>query len=632
MDLSDYLGQGFDYIDGKIYVPMVCADPMNMGCIAVYNIEGASGTIQNDPTLSFWLESSTYAEKFELESCAICPSDGILYFNTNRAITSSDADYDAIHYVKDYVYDPGRGTTTPQRYRWELISDQFSSVTDGGCIWNNALHHAGDIQNGTFTDVEYALSKPVILQHDVPWIVEWKSTGAWTTGSLLFSARSISRTEGNTYLFRRKDSSLIALGEFSGNKFYNYGITLSDYGIDGTQTHVCSLRNEFETDGSNMVYLYVDGKKLGAMNNYHLAGSSQGTTSNWVSGKDFTFSYMGTSEHPLSECDIEYVQVWGNGILDQVDDANIYRWESQSSGFNSLSDFGYTENSAELLSGSYSSGGFSDCQYRLSEPVTLLHDRPWSIEWQSEGAWGSGALLLAGAQHSKTTNSPILYRRQNSSLIGFGMYDGNQFNNSGIQLSDYGIDGTVSHIYRLTNRVESDGRNMVYLCVDGNEIGAMDNYFIGGSAQGTKTDRLNGQDLVFSYIGTYQQPVSDCFMAYLQTWEDGIPSEDTPNHYLWETQNNRLTGISSAPYTLNEAGILSGEIIGESYSGSSFVLDKQIVLLHNRPWSIEWKSDGTWKDSANGTLLLSSSKNGVTADMMYLYRRGPAKSSLLVNA
>lgn len=49
-DFSDYLGQGFEYIDGKIFVPMACADPMNKGCIAVYHIEGASGTIPPFPS------------------------------------------------------------------------------------------------------------------------------------------------------------------------------------------------------------------------------------------------------------------------------------------------------------------------------------------------------------------------------------------------------------------------------------------------------------------------------------------------------------------------------------------------------------------------------------------------------
>lgn len=620
-DFSDYLGQGFEYIDGKIFVPMACADPMNKGCIAVYNIEGASGTIRNDPSLSFWIESSTYANKFELESCAICPTDGILYFNTNAAKTSSDANYDGIHYVKNYVYDPSHGTDRIGSYRWELSDNTMNSVPTGGGSWNNAILHTGKISDGSFADVRYALSKSVILNHDEPWIVEWKSSGSWTDGSLLFSSASMSKYEGNTYLFRRKNSSLIALGEYSGGTFYNYGVTLSDYGIDGTAEHVYRLCNRINTDGSNMVYLYVDGRELGPMNNYHLAGSSQGTTSNWVSGKDFTFSYMGTDQHPLTDCGISYIQVWGKGVLDQADEPNIYRWDTQEDTLTSQSDFGYTENTARSMHGSCTNGIYTDSQFRLTEPVVLLHDRPWSIQWQSEGAWSGGSLLLAGAEHCKTKNAPILYRGQNSTLIAFGMYDGSQYNNYGVNLSDHNIDGTAAHTYRLTNRIAADGSNMVYLYVDGKELGAMNNYHIGGTSQKTTSDWLNGQDLVFSYLGTYQMPITDCSMDYLQIWEYGIPGDDIPNNYLWQTKNDQLISSTADGYSQNDAAILSGNCAGGVYTNGHYALDKPVVLLHDRAWCIEWKSSGSWKDSANGSLLLCSAVSGNSADTIYLYRR-----------
>lgn len=621
-DFSDYLGQGFEYIDGKIFVPMACADPMNKGCIAVYHIEGASGTIRNDPTLSFWIESSTYASKFELESCAICPSDGILYFNTNAAVTSSDADHDGIHYVESYVYDPAHWTPDTGSYRWETQNDQLNSVSNGPSRWNNALLHAGQISDGAYTDVQYALSKSVRLEHDKPWIVEWKSTGKWTTGSLLFSSSSVSKYEGNYYIFRRKDSSLIALGEYTGGKFYNYGVTLSDHGIDGTAEHVYTLCNRINADGSNMVYLSVDGEELGPMNNYHIAGTSQGTTSDWVNGKDFTFSYMGTSQHPLSECNISYIQVWGNGLADQYDEPDIFRWETANDTLTGCSDFGFVENAVSMLYGSCADGVYTDAQYELNEPVVLLHDRPWSVEWCSEGAWTGGSLLLAGAFHAKTANAPILYRRQDSTLIAFGMYDGAQFNNYGVNLSDHGIDGTVKHTYRLTNRIAADGSNMVYLYVDGVELGAMNNYHIGGTSQNTTSDWLNGQDLVFSYLGTYQMPINDCSLDYLQIWENGIPAEDTPDRYRWDTVSDTLVSSAADGYTLNEAAVLSGSCSDGQYSGSHFALENSVVLLHDRSWYIEWESSGTWKDNANGSLLLTSALSGNAADAMYLYRRG----------
>lgn len=623
-DFSDYLGQGFDYFDGKIFVPMACADPITKGCIAVYQIEGASGTIRNDPSLSFWITSSTYTDKFELESCAICPTDGVLYFNTNAATTSS-GDHDGIHYVKDYVYDPAKWTTEVGSYRWEVRNNTLTSVIEGPTLWNNAMHHCGSISGNTFTDGRYALSKSIILNHDVPWIVEWKSSGKWTDGALLFSSASASKNEGNRYLFRRKDSTLIALGEYSDGTFYNYGLTLSDYGIDGTAEHVYTLYNRINDDGSNMVYLAVDGKELGSLTNYHIAGTSQGTTSNWVNGKDFSFSYLGTDQHPVDDCGIEYIQVWANGLLSQADEPNNYRWDTVSDTLTAYSEVGHTENNVSALSGSCSNGSYTDTQYQLDRSVILLHDRPWSIEWCSEGAWSGGSLLLSAGYYSQTANAPILYRRQNSTLISLGYYDGNRFNNYGINLSNHGIDGTVKHTYRLTNRIHEDGSNMVYLFVDGKELGPMNNYHIGGTSQNTTSDWLNGQDLSFSYLGTYDMPINDCSLEYLQIWEAGIPADAPANHYLWETKNDQLISNTDSKYTSNTAGVLSGSTSNGIYTGSHFALDTPVFLCHDRSWFIEWESSGNWKDNANGTLLLSSAISGNDEDATYLYRRGSSE-------
>lgn len=507
-------------------------------------------------------------------------------------------------------------------YRWETQSDILTSVSNGGSQWNNALLNVGKISNGTFSNTQYSLSKSVRLEHDRPWIVEWKSSGNWGGGALLFSSSSISKYEGNTYLFRRQNSSLIALGQYSEGTFYNYGLNIADYGIRSTDEHIYSMRNKINSDGSNMVYLWVDGKELGPMNNYYLAGTAQGTTSNWISGKDFVFSYIGTSQHPVTECDISYIQVWGNGLADQHPQANIYRWETQNSTLHSLSDVGYLQNDATMLHGSCSGETYSDAQFELTRPVTLLHDRPWSIEWRSEGAWSGGALFLASAVHDETTNAPFLYRRQNSTLIALGTYDGNNYNNYGINLSDHGIDGTADHIYRLSNRISSDGSNMVYLSVDGKELGAMNNYHIGGTSQKTTSDWVNGRDFVFTHLGTYQMPINDCNLKYLQVWENGIPAEDTPDHYRWETTEDQLVSKKQSGYTPNDAIMLSGSCSNGQYSGSHFVLEQPVYLLHNRPWTVEWTSSGSWKGNANGSLLLCSALYGNDTDTTYLYRRG----------
>ena len=376
-DLTEWLHQGFEYIDHKIFVPITGYPDMSVSCIVVYDIQGASGTIRNDPSLSFYISSSTYSEKFEFESCGICPADGKLYFNTNQA-TSSDGDYDSIHVFDSYVYDPSWGASESGVYRWETKNGSLQSVTEGGAAYNGLAMTQGNISGTDFTAGRFSLHEGVVLKHDEPWILEWKGSGTWTTGALLMSSHNKSKYEGNRYIFRRKESSLIALGEYSGGTYYNYGLDLASYGIDGTADHVFRMTNKIDSDGDNMVYLSVDGRELGPMNNYYLAGSSQGTTSNWISGKDFTFSYLGTDLHPVDDCSLEYIQVWGKRLLDQQDAPDTYRWES---GMNAVSATGLTSNTATALGGSVSGSTHTDSRYALDQNVVLLHDRPWSIEW-----------------------------------------------------------------------------------------------------------------------------------------------------------------------------------------------------------------------------------------------------------
>ena len=103
-DLSTYIHQGYSYYKGKIFVPLTGPDgKKNVSVVAVYDIDGASGTIRSDANLSFRITSSTYADLFEIESCGIS-SDGKLYFNTNRRKIAGDGGYDAIHAFKDYTF------------------------------------------------------------------------------------------------------------------------------------------------------------------------------------------------------------------------------------------------------------------------------------------------------------------------------------------------------------------------------------------------------------------------------------------------------------------------------------------------------------------------------------------------
>ncbi|MBQ3214579.1 MAG: hypothetical protein IJB11_00515, partial [Oscillospiraceae bacterium] len=596
-DLTGWSLQGMGYHDHMLYLPVSShtTTSKNMSIILVYDLEGASGTIKPLPDPTFKITSSTYSALFEVESCVINPANNLLYFNTNRRKTTSDTNHDGIHFITNWTYEPQNRTTEVNNYRWEMTDDRLLSVTDDGAVYNGLALHQGSVSGGTITNGRYAMSKTVVLEADKPWVLEWKSNGS-AAGELLFATQAVSNYQSAPYIFVNGKNARVSIGYHDGTQYNNYGVTLADHGIDGNQTHVFRLTNK-PASGSNMVYLSVDGRELGPMNNYHIASTSQGTTSDWVSGQDFRFSYLGTSKHPVNDS-IEYIQVWGNGIINQVDEPDTYRWETTGNALTNISKFDMTENGTSMLWGSVSGTTYTGAQYDLNRNVVLLHNRPWSVEWK--GSYSSGAMLLAGDNNGNTEGAPYLYR---SGILAFGERLNGTHNNYGLKLSDYGISYSDTHVFRLTNRIADDGSNMVYLYVDGEEIAPMNQYFKGTTAQGTTVNWINGRDLTFTHLGAYNYFVAGS-MEYLQIWEDGIPAENDPKNFYWQAQDDQMANITSDGYSSNEATLLGGTISGGSFTQSGYLrLEESVVLTHDRPWSVCWQAEG------QATMMLLSASN-----------------------
>ncbi len=519
IDFSTFTQQGFDYHDGKVFLPLsgnAYVETINYSIVAVYDLEGAAGDLRNDPSLSFRVISGNYSGLFEIEDVAVCPMTGQLYFSVQRRKTASDTDYDAVSYFYGYTYNPSMSTTSADDFRWETIDNELVSVTDGGNVFNRAERFHGDINNNVMSQSIFSLSRAVVLKHDVPWVVEWKSSGSFGGGAMMLATERTYGVTDAAYLFRFKESRFIAFGAWDGTKHNNYGLTLSDYGIDGTAEHVYRLTNKIASDGSNMVYLSVDGVELGAMNNHYINATAQNTTSDWLNGRDFTFSYIGSYGHPMDYVNMPYLQVWADGIPE--DKPDNFRWETTGDALTSATDK-YTQNNATMYRGSVADSVYSKAAYRLDNEIVLMHDRPWSVEWQSDGGLTGGTFLLASSDGGNTHDAPFLFRYTDSGLLALGYRNSAGHQNFGIMLSDHGIDGSASHVYRLTNRIAADGSNMVYLFVDDVEIGPMNNYYLGINSQGTTSDWLNGKDLVFDYIGNSSYSLNGT-LGYLEVREN----------------------------------------------------------------------------------------------------------------
>ncbi|MBR2889163.1 MAG: Ig-like domain-containing protein [Oscillospiraceae bacterium] len=209
-----------------------------------------------------------------------------------------------------------RSVYTPKNYRWEFDGTDLVCVSGGNPLTKNA----GTTTDGVFSKTRYALETAVLLSHDRPWVVEWKCQGTFlnsngSSGARIFTSTDVNAEYNARYIFKSNTNGIIAMGEKTSTGSHNYGIALADHGIDWTQLHTYRLENRIAEDGSNMIWLYVDGVEIGPMVNYYVGTTDKKTTSDWLSGKDFVFPYMGTDTHGFSNASIDYIAVWENGHI-----------------------------------------------------------------------------------------------------------------------------------------------------------------------------------------------------------------------------------------------------------------------------------------------------------------------------
>ena len=199
-----------------------------------------------------------------------------------------------------------------------------------------------------------------------------------------------------------------------------------------------------------------------------------------------------------------------------------YSWSFD--GANLISDpaEGDLDNPLTLLGGSVADGVFNGLRYQLSRSICLNHDSEWGLEVKlSDWSASTGSMILSGGS-AATSGQPYLYFRPTDFFVGFGYYDGKQYNNYGVSLKQYGIacnEGT--HTYRFVNRIADDGTNSIWLYVDDEEIAPLTEYFINSTLTDANSTGLSGKDFVLSYIGTSDFAVKGCVIDGICAVEAG---------------------------------------------------------------------------------------------------------------
>ena len=467
---------------------------------------------------------------------------------------------------------------TKAHYSWKGTSSGLISDHGYGYQYNAPTlvsgTYTGSATSGSFSSCQYSLQETVVLQYNKPWEMEFQVGGTFAGGILMTSDTSDGSVSGNTYIHINQTGVLLGYRDSVG--YNNSGVQWttiasalgSSAGADiRSETHTYRFVNE-PNGTTNKVYLFVDGVKIGDMNTFRMIGNSpthDSASAVNISGKNFVFNYLGSEAHPLQNFSMSYMKIWENGEPDNTKNTfSNYRWElsSDKNSFVNISGNGFSSNDLIEIAGTLSDGVSTSRTYGLEKEIILQHDRLWSIEWKIEGNWSGGGMVLSNTRQSATKNNVYLFR---SSAITMGASIGSQYNLYGITPSDYGINRADLHTYKLVNKVNEDGSNMVYLYVDGVELGSMTNYYVNGTAQGTTSDWICGQDFAFNYIGTERHPVNDVTLYYLQVSEGCMHDNMT-----WTTvQNATCTteGTKSGTCTVcGETSTAPIPAIGHDYS------------------------------------------------------------------
>ena len=214
-------------------------------------------------------------------------------------------------------------------YRWELQGSDLVSVTADGFSANPLTRFDGQMkETDKYPRYYYQLQNAVHLMHDRPWVVEW-AMGKPSRNVMLTADKTINNSSRP---FLLKTSKYIACGWYNrpfksgqSKATYSareqYGINYYDLGFTNKGTRVYRLENRIAADGSNMIWLFIDGQEVAALNTYMPYNTLEskleetGKIDNWASGQDFHIRYIGNGSMPLREAnDILYLQIWEDGV------------------------------------------------------------------------------------------------------------------------------------------------------------------------------------------------------------------------------------------------------------------------------------------------------------------------------
>ena len=275
-----------------------------------------------------------------------------------------------------------------------------------------------------------------------------------------------------------------------------------------------------------------------------------------------------------------------------------YRWEDNGTDLIAVTGDGLAVSTAERIdSVSSTTGEPLNPYYKLKTGIHLYHNKPWVVEFR-----GKSNNLYLGPGTTYAHGTPYLLKTS-ATYVG-----GVSFKYAGISETtgkeavltgrhQYGIDFVEAgflnyrvHTYRLENRISSDGSNMVYLIVDGEDLGPMNNYYINkkgvNDLQPEKVDWFNGKDIEVNYINNSSFRYNpNAPLEYLQIWENG---EGNAAHSYYYTENvaPTCTGRGYTAHICSQCGDTWNDNFVDARGHSYGAWGEKDEQLHSRRCSV----------------------------------------------
>ena len=422
-------------------------------------------------------------------------------------------------------------------YRWKL---QDASLVSVGQNDNPLTILAGSIVNGNFSSARYKLTTPLNLLHTKNWALEWRMNGP-SGLTKIWDEAGTKAAYGPRSIATRSASASVAFAEYvnrdGDNQTVHHGVRLGDYGISYTEEHLYRIQNIVASDGTNVIWLYVDGVKVAPMSDAFSAGTNFGQES-LAFAQDYSFGYMGTTDYPLKGFTMTDIAFWEDLPIDTA----TYRWKIEN---NALVSIGGNDNTVTTIEGGIVDGVFDNAIYQLTTPISLAHDKDWAVEWRSSIPLTGMAKIFAEYGTTNPKNSVAICYRVASTSIGFTRYESKHYHYA-VKLNQHGIDIAVAHTYRLQNKVNEDGTNTVWLYVDGAKIAPTNEYFDSTKDYG-EYNWVSGKDFGFGYMGGAGYTLRDGIIDDISVWESGASDvfPETPPYDERSFQIGLIMGLLS---------------------------------------------------------------------------------------